>query len=417
MKYLLLPIVCLFCLISSAQVYHTQAISPEIYTIQVNKDGDWGQIPVIRLKENSHININFDRISEDSFNRLRYRIIHCDAFWKPTLELSESDYIDGFNNNLIEDYFASRNTTVEYTHFEVRIPNQDVRLRLSGNYVVEIYEEGWPENILLTACFSVLDPQLSIGAAVSSNTDIDTNRAHQQLSFTILNQNVNIRDPHRDLKVFAWQNNRLDTERSDLKPTYISPGKLIYEHNRNLIFEAGNEYRRFELSSYRYNGLNVEHIEYNRPTYSMFIAQDKIRAGHSYSYDQDQNGKFVIRSNESDKSETEADYFNTTFSLPMDTPIAEDIFINGNFTDNNFTDKYRMIYDSELKEYRLSLLLKQGLYNYLYLTRSANNYSTAKIEGNYYETENEYQIFVYHRPPGQRYDSLIGVQTIQSRKK
>ena len=101
----------------------------------------------------------------------------------------------------------------------------------------------------------------------------------------------------------------------------------------------------------------------------------------------------------------------------MDTPIAEDIFINGNFTDNNFTDKYRMIYDSELKEYRLSLLLKQGLYNYLYLTRSANNYSTAKIEGNYYETENEYQIFVYHRPPGQRYDSLIGVQTIQSRKK
>lgn len=417
MKYLLLPIICFFNLISSAQVYHTQAISPEIYTVQVNKDGDPVQTPVIKLKENNRVSISFDRISDDAFNRLRYRIIHCDAYWKPSRDLSESDYIDGFNNNLIEDYFASRNTTVEYTHFGFEIPNQDVKLRLSGNYTVEVYEDGWPDNVLLTACFSVLDPQLSIGATVSSNTDIDTNRAHQQLSFTIQHQNVNIRDPHRDLKVFVRQNNRLDTERSDLKPTYIGQGRLTYEHNRSLIFEAGNEYRRFETSSYRYSGMNVDHIEYNRPNYTMYIVPDNVRAGRSYSYDQDQNGQFVIRSNESDKSETEADYFTTVFSLPMENPMAEDIFINGDFTNNDFTDKYHMVYDNESKEYRLSLLLKQGLYNYQYLVKSGNNYSTAKVEGNYYETENEYSIFVYHRPPGQRYDSLIGVQSIQSRKK
>jgi hypothetical protein len=163
--------------------------------------------------------------------------------------------------------------------------------------------------------------------------------------------------------------------------------------------------------------MNVEHIEYNRPTYDMYILPDKIRAGRSYSYDQDQNGRFVIRSNESAESETGADYFNTVFTLPMDKPLIDDVFINGNFTDNKFTDKYCMIYNQENKEYRLSLLLKQGLYNYQYLTKTGSNYSTAKIEGNYYETENEYQVFVYYRPPGQRYDSLVGVQNIQSRKK
>jgi len=416
MKYLVLSIFSLLSLSISSQIYHTQAISPEIYTIQVNPNGDWSLDPVVRLGD-SPINISFDRISDNSFDRLRYRVIHCDAYWKPSKELSESDYIDGFNDNLIEDYEASRSTTVEYTHFEFSIPNTDMKLKLSGNYVVEVYEDGEPDNVLLTACFSVLDSQLSIGATVSSNTDIDINRSHQQLSFTILHQNMNIRDPYADLKVFAWQNNRLDTERQQLKPTYINPGKLIYEHNRDLIFEAGNEYRRFETVSHRYNGMNVGHIEYDRPTYNMYITPDKVRAGRTYSYDQDQNGRFIIRSNEANESGTEADYFTTIFTLPMDKPLAEDVFINGNFTYNNFTDKYRMIYDEDKNEYYISLLLKQGMYNYLYLTKTGNNYSTSKIEGNYYETENEYQIFVYHRPPGQRYDSLVGVQNIQSRKK
>lgn len=417
MKYFLLSIIVILGLPVYAQMYHTRALSPEIYTIQVNPDGDWSLNPVIQLRGGSRIVISFDRISEDSFNRLRYRVIHCDAYWKPSRELSENDYLDGFNDNVIDNYDASRNTTVEYTHFEFEIPNKDMRLKISGNYTVEVYEDGYPDDVLLTACFSVVDPQLSIGTTVSSNTDIDTNKAHQQLSFTILNQNMTIRDPYTDLKVFAWQNNRLDTERQGLRPTYVSPGKLTYEHNRDLIFEAGNEYRRFETASYRYNGMNVGHIQYDRPTYTMYIVPDKVRSGRTYIYDQDQNGRFIIRSNESNLNSTEADYFTTVFTLPLDKPLTENIFINGNFTDNNFTDKYRMTYDNEAKEYRLSLLLKQGLYNYLYLTKSGNNYSTAKIEGNYYETENEYQVFVYYRPPGQRYDSLVGVQNIQSRKK
>lgn len=418
MRYLFLALSIFMCSLVYAQPYYTKAISPEIYTIQVNPDGDWSLNPVIRLNSGSRMHISFDRISEEnSFNRLRYKVIHCDAYWNESQSLTESDYIDGFNDNLIDDYKPSRNTTVEYTHFGFDIPNDDMGLKLSGNYTVMVYEDGYPDDILLTACFSVLDSQVSIGTTVSSNTDIDTNRSHQQLSFSILHQNVNIRDPYTDLKVFAWQNNRLDTERQKLKPTYITPGKLIYEHNRELIFEAGNEYRRFETSSHRYNGMNVGHIKYDRPTYSMYIVPDKIRAGRTYLYDQDQNGRFIIRTNESDYSETEADYFTTIFTIPTDSPILEDIFINGNFTANNFSDKYMMVYDREKKEYRLSLLLKQGLYNYQYLTKAGNSYSTAKIEGNYYEAENEYQIFVYHRPSGQRYDSLIGVQNIQSRKK
>lgn len=401
----------------SAQAYRTQAISPEIYTVQTNMNGNWAQLPLIKLNNNDNINISFDRISDNSFNRLRYRIFHCNAYWKKSTDISEIDYLDGFNDNLIDDYNPSINTTIEYTHFNLSIPNKDVKLKLSGNYVVEIFEEHEPDNVLLTACFMVLDPILSITASVSSNTDIDSNRHHQQLSFTLHHQSMNIRDPFSELMVFAQQNNRLDNERANIKPTYVNPGKLIYEHNKDLIFEAGNEYRRFETSSYRYNGMNVEHIEYNRPGYTMHILKDKPRVDRGYSYDQDQNGRYIIRTNESDKSDTEADYFDTDFTLLMDSPLNEDVYINGNFTDNTFSDKYKMKYDINDRAYHLSILLKQGMYNYQYFTKGNKGFSTVKIEGNYYETENEYTVYVYYRPTGQRYDSLIGVQTLQSREK
>ena len=417
-RYISIGIILFTCAICAlAQPYRTQAISPEIYTIQVNTNGNPAINPILKLGGGDYIHISFDRLSDDSFNRLRYRIIHCNASWNPSTGISEIDYLDGFNNNLIDDYDPSVNTTVDYTHFELKIPNRDAGVKLSGNYTVEVYEEDCPDEVLLTACFSAVDPLVSIGATVNTNTDIDFNRHHQQLSFTIHHQQLNIRDPKNELFVFVQQNNRLDTERSKILPTYINPGKIIYEHNKNLIFEAGNEYRRFETSSYRFNGMNVAHVTYNRPGYTMDIVTDRIKANRTYSYDQDQNGRFFIRSNETDYPKTEADYFTTNFTLAVDQPLNTDVYINGNFTDNTFTDKYKMKYDEENKLYHISLLLKQGLYNYQYLTREGNNFSTGKIEGNFFEAENEYSIYVYHRPTGQRYDSLIGVQTIRSREK
>ncbi|GAB6121862.1 type IX secretion system plug protein [Dysgonomonas termitidis] len=417
MRYKLIVILLFVYSILSAQAYRTQALSAEIYTIQVNLNEIPNQNPVARLNSDDNINISFDRLSDNSFNRLRYRIIHCDAYWLKSKGVSEIDYLNGFNDNPIDDYAPSVNTTVEYTHFNLGIPNRDVNLKISGNYVVEVYEDGEPDVVLLTACFSLLEPAVSIAATASSNTDIDFNKSHQQVSFTILHQGMNIRDPYTEIMVFVQQNNRLDNEKRKLKPTYVNPGKLIYEHNRDLIFEAGNEYRRFETSSHRYSGMNVARIKYVRPGYEMDIEADKVRAGRSYSYDQDQNGRFFIRSNDTEYAETEADYFTTNFTLAMGDPLLESIYINGNFTNNTFTDKYKMKYDYNEKVYRLSLLLKQGMYNYLYLTKDGNNFVTANVEGNYFETENEYSVYVYYRPTGQRYDSLIGVQNIQSRAK
>lgn len=400
----------------SGQAYRTMPLSPNIHTVQVNVNGDWNRRPVFELDSEEYVNINFDRISDNSTNRLRYRIIHCDAEWVPSKDISEIDYLNGFNDNLIDDYASSINTTVNYTHFSLNIPNRDVELKISGNYLVQVYEEDDEDNLLLNACFSVLESRVNIAIDVSGNTDIDSNKKHQQVELAVLHSKFNIRDPFQDLKIYVKQNNRLDNMRRVSKPSTVSSGKLIYNHLPELIFEAGNEFRRFDLPSYRYNGMNVEHIEYNRPNYSMYIMQDKPRL-IGYRYDQDQNGRFFVRNAEAADSEVEADYFYTHFSIPMDSPLAGNVYINGDFTNNTFSDRYKMVYDYDNRIYSLSVLLKQGLYNYQYLEQAGRTISTSAIEGNYYEAENEYSAYVYYRPLGQRYDSLIGWSLVLSRNK
>lgn len=405
----------LFQLQLNAQTYRTQSLVKEAQTIQVNAMGNWASLPAIDLSGDNYVRINFDLLGQESLKPLRYRIISCDADWQKS-RLLDIEYLEGFNDLPIEDYAQSVNTTIDYTNYNLEIPNDRQRIKLSGNYAIEVYDEDEPQKILLTACFSLFDSKVKIDGSVSSNTDIDVNKEHQQVSFTINTNNLQIRDPFSDLKIVVRQNNRIDNQRTQIKPTYIQGSNLIYEHNRNLIFEAGNEYRRFETVSYRYNGLHVESTEFVRPYYNSYIAPDKERSGKRYVYDQDQNGRFLIRNAEArGDSDTEADYFTTYFNLMMDEPILEPVYLNGSFTNNTFDDSYKMKYDIENKKYIAAVLLKQGAYNYQYLVKRGDVYTPALIEGNYFETQNEYTIYVYYRAIGSFADQLVGLLLISGK--
>lgn len=416
MRLLILSLSLVFSLLCFAQkrVYKTEPLSEDIYTIQVNANGNWQSLPLIRLNSDDYVRINFDRLGEAAYNRLRYRLIHCNADWTVS-GISEIDYLDGFNDNYIDDYAQSVNTSVEYNNFSIDLPNEKARLKVSGNYVVEVYEEDKPDKLLMTACFSVLDSQVLVTGQYSSNTDIDSNKQHQQVSFAVDYSGINIRDVFNDLKVYVRQNNRLDDMRKLDKPTRMQANKILYEHDRNLIFEAGNEFRRFETGDVTYNGLSVEAIEYVRPYYYATLRDAKPRAGKSYVYDQDQNGRFVIRNLRGQDNDIDADYFIVNFVLGASQLYASPIYLNGDFSCNSFSDKYKMTYDPEKQIYYASLLMKQGAYNYQYLTKTADKYTASTVEGNYYETKNEYCVFVYHRPMGVRGDYLIGILLISDK--
>ncbi|HHU35332.1 MAG TPA: DUF5103 domain-containing protein, partial [Bacteroidetes bacterium] len=75
-----------------------------------------------------------------------------------------------------------------------------------------------------------------------------------------------------------------------------------------------------------------------------------------------------------------------------------------------------MEYDESREEYTKSLLLKQGWYNFQYVLVDAQGKTDELMfEGSHYETENDYLIIVYYRNPRERYDRIIGYQSIKSR--
>ena len=393
----------------NTQPYETQAFSDRIRTIETRVEGRDLFPPIIELNTGEHITISFDEFAED-VSYMQYSLIHCNADWRPS-DLSDLEYLDGFNTNSIEEYEFSMATFAHYVHYSVTLPNADVQFKVSGNYVLVVYPENEPENILLQVCFSVYENDILVAPSVTSRTDIDYNREHQQVEITLNANNYRIQNPYNELKVSVLQNGRRDQEVVVTRPLRAQGSQIVFAHDRNLIFEAGNEFRRFEMVATRYAGLGVEKIYYFDPYYHVVLAPSLPRAETSYLYDQTQNGRFVIRQSGASDSDTEADYFVVHFTLDSDPIPGGKIYIDGEMTHHRYTPYNEMVYNPETGKYEKTLLLKQGSYNYqyLFLPDGAQAASAAPIEGNYYQTVNEYLVKVYHRPQGSRYDKLIGI--------
>lgn len=407
-RFLIILPLLLACTAAPADAQRNEAFNKSIKTIQVMANGDWELPPIIELGTDDYIEISFDELSHQ-YHRYTYKITHCNADWQPS-ELSELDYLEGFNGNTIDYYANSFNTTMLYTHYALEIPNEDVSITASGNYIVSVYDDDNGGEHVLNACFSVVEQQVAIAASVSSNTDIDTNSTHQQVSFSVNYGSYDIRNPASEVKVQVFQNQRRDNMVDGIAPTYQQPGRLQYVHNRRLIFDAGNEYRRFELTNVHYATQGVDYVRFFDPYYHAVLFTDKNR--RNYSYDVDQNGRYFIRYNEAEDNDTEADYIFIHFALAWDDAPLHDggLYLQGAFTDGRFDASSRMTYNPQTQTYEAVQLLKQGAYNYMYLyvPDGGAQGSTLPVEGNSYETENEYMILVYHRPFGGRYDRLIG---------
>lgn len=412
----------LYILLLLSSVAHAQCdkvYHPMIHTLQTIVNDDWLHDDVIVLGTEDWVDISFDHFSHD-YHRFVYKIVHCNADWTPS-DLLEVDYMEGFNNQPIEDYENSLNTTMLYTHYRLSLPNEDIQFKVSGNYRVELYldeeeaeDAAFPaDKPVAVACFSVVEPLMALSASVTSNTDIDTNLSHQQVSFVINYNGYNVVDPTTEIKPYIYQNGRTDNCVSQVKPTYVNPGRLEYVHNTKLIFPAGDEYRRFEVINMHYATQGVDKISFFAPYYHATLYPDKPR--HNYSFDQDHDGRYLIRYNLAEDTNIEADYLFVHFRLDMPRRSGGNFYLTGEFTYNDFTPAYQAVYDDDEGAYEATVMLKQGAYDFMYLwvPEGSTIGQTGPAEGNFYETENEYQIYIYHRPFGGRYDRLVATQQIK----
>lgn len=389
---------------SNARDTSTQIFHPDFKSLQViDPNNRLGQ-PIIR--NDKPIKISFDELAETN-RYLRYRLVHCNSDWQPS-SLSEIDFLDGFNEAEISDCRLSENTLAHYVHYDLVLPNEDMQPLVSGNYLVEIFDEDDPSTTLLQARFMVDEAIAGLDLGVTSRTDYDYNQRHQQLSVKANLKGAKVENPYNDLKLMLIQNGRENTRREIIHPLSVQSESALYEHQKELIFPAGNEFRRFDIANTNYPGMGVESIRFTDPLYSALLKTDEPRCDRRYIYDQDQAGRYFPAEIYSDDPDINADYIETYFTLAMPRQ-AGDVMLEGDLTVGSDPT---MIYDDSMGAYIKTLLLKQGMYNYRYVTSAGEN----PIEGDHYETGNEYLALLYYCPPGARYDRLIGSAVINSGK-
>lgn len=382
-------------------------------TLKTEVEDNFMSPPVIRLGTNDRILVKFDEIGEDN-SYLEYRLIHCDADWQPS-RLIESEYLEGFNSVRIEDYAYSTATFVHYVNYLIAFPNEELQIKHSGNYLLQVYDPERPEETLLQTRFQVTENRARIEGNVTSRTDMGHNTYWQQLAFEIDCQGIGEFNPYQDIIVYVTQNDREATKRRIMTPLRVSGDKIIYEHLNDLVFGASNEYRRFESVSNSFPGMRVDSLRYMGSNYHVWLKVDEPRQSASYSYDQTQHGRFLVREYNSTDSDIGADYITVHFLLECPELPSYDIYLDGEFTHDRMDKENQLTYDHRVGGYVAEVPLKQGAYNYQYVTRSrqTGEISTSTIEGDKYETLNEYGIAVYFRPPGARADRLISYRILQ----
>lgn len=416
MKCKFLPTIAfaLFSLSVSAIDTATGIFDNSFRSLKVQRSDNFFAPPVLMLGGDDLLTITFDRLTEDR-DFLRFRLLHCNSDWQPS-QLVESEYMTGFNDVEIEDYAFSQSTFTHYVNYRIEFPLEQCTPLVSGNYLLQVYDEAEPDETLLQCRFCVSEESVIVSASADAYTDRGINDIYQQLAINLDIQKAEIKNPYTDIVVTVEQNYASSPQIVLRNPQRVQGSEVIYEHMPQLIIQSGNEYRRFETVRADYPGMNVDSVRYVAPNYHAYLRRDIPGREREYNYDQTQAGRFMVREYNATDADLGADYITVHFALQSDQFTAGEVYVDGEMTLGRFNDTNRMYYDAENCEYRLEMLLKQGSYNYRYVVKNNGEFDPYFIDGNKYETRNEYMVKVYVRNPGERADRLVGTSLVMAYK-
>jgi len=382
---------------------------PEHIKSIVLKGENEDQFPVIELGKPLFLEFDDLLANEQDYY---YKIIHCDYDWSPSI-LLKSQYLSGIDNQRILNYENSYNTLQSYSNYKLTIPNRDVRLKVSGNYLLEIYNGS--NEIQFSRKFVVFKDLVNVGGIVKRSRDFTFLNEKQVVQFNINAANFRLVNPKKEVKVAILQNYHWPTAIFNIKPQFTLGTELVYKYDQETSFFGGNEYLNFDTKDLRAPNAAISHIEVGE-LYNHYLFSDRPRAHRKYTYYPDINGDFVIRTLQGDNMSREAEYTDVHFSIPYSEDIGLDnVYIFGKYNNYALTDENKMGYNEENGMMEATLRLKQGFYNYKYVIQGKDGQVDLNtISGNFHFTENTYLILVYYRNFGDQYDSIIGVGSANS---
>ena len=368
-------------------------------------------VPIFKLGDG--FQFQFDDLFGNEANYY-FEIVHCDYNWNPT-DIPKTEYMKGFDGQRIIQYENSINTLQIYSHYILPIPNQFMQLRISGNYILKILDES--REVILSRKFIVYEDLVTIPMLIRRARTANYLDYKHNIEFTIQSLVINFQTPLKNIKIALFQNGQLNNAIKNIVPQYTIGNELIYKYDTETQFWAGNEFLYFDNSNIRSAGNNISRIDSSNGIYNSNLYTNNARGNYPYSVTPDVNGNFVVRNLGAVKNEIEADYAWVYFSLSAPTFMKnKGIYITGMFNNYSLSPEYKMDFNKEKNIYEKAILIKQGFTNFQYQIADdkGNIDGENAIDGNFWQTENDYTILVYYRENNDRYQKVIGKATANS---
>ncbi|WP_264536334.1 DUF5103 domain-containing protein [Flavobacterium sp. N1736] len=391
---------------ATAQEVQTEVIPAyNIKTVSFVQNGN-NVVPIFEL--GSTFELQFDDLFGNEANYY-FDITHCDYNWKPT-DIPKTDFLRGFDNQRITDYSNSFNTLQVYSHYRLAFPNQfTTQLRLSGNYIIKILNED--KEVVFSRKFILYEEQSTVAAQVKRSRNLSNIDYMQNLEFTILSNDIAFQTPLQNVRVLLLQNGDFNTSIKNIPPQYTIGNQLVYKYGQETLFWAGNEFLYFENKDIRAASNNVGKVGSNNDIYNSYLYTNLARGNQIYTNYEDVNGNFVVKNINGSNNEIEADYAWVYFTLSAPAfRLNKDIYITGMFNNYSLSPENKMDYNTDKAVYEKAIMIKQGFTNFEYKVadkKGTVDYENA-IDGNFYQTENEYTILVYYKQSSDRYERVIG---------
>ena len=403
-KFKFLAPLLFVCLISFSQAEKEIVPPYNIKTVSFVQNGQ-NTIPVFRLGD--AFQFQFDDLYGNEANYY-YTITHCDYDWKPS-QLVKSEYLNGFDDQRIQDYTNSFNTLQIYSHYKLSFPSKLTQFRVSGNYVIKILNDD--KEVVFARKFILYEELVTVPLQVKRARNLNVIEQKQNLDFAIRSAEINFQSPLQNVKILLMQNGKFDNAITNIKPQYTIGNDLIYKYDIETQFWGGNEFLFFENKDIRAANNSIAGIDSKSGIYNAHLYQAEARGNKPYTYFPDINGNFIIKNIGAENNEIEADYSWVFFSLSAPNFFEKkSIYVNGMFNNYAIDEENKMDYNAEKGIYEKAIMIKQGFTNFQYVIADSKGKVDEEnaIDGNYYQTENNYFALVYYRENNQRYDRIIG---------